>query len=104
MGTYTYKVTSKRVKLVDGSEANVAVFAFKPHFWDDKLNGRMYFQSRCGAAERLVSGRNYTGKIVMGHVEDDGKIVVGSTVAKKCSRGVFDDCEFERMEDAGIPA
>lgn len=103
MGNYVYKVTAKRVKLVDGSEANVAVFAYKPYFWDDKMNARMAKKSACFVADRFVQGKNYTGKIVMGHVEDDGSVSVGSTVAKYWKSGTFEDYSFAKMEDAGIP-
>lgn len=103
MGTYVYKVTAKRAKLTDGTEANVAMFAYKPYFWDDKLNAKMAFQSGCGAAERFVGGKNYTGKIVLGHIDDNGKLIIGSTVAKACRYGTFEDYMFEKMETVGVP-
>jgi hypothetical protein len=104
MGEYVYKVTAKTVKLTDGTKANVAVFAYKPYGWDsDGLNGKMYFQTGCPAAERFVKGKNYTGKVVLGGLKD-GKLYVGSTVAKKCTRGTLTGYEFEFiMADAGVP-
>lgn len=104
MGTYVYKVTAKRVKLTDGTEANVATFAYKPYFWDDALNAKMAFKSGCGAAERFVGGKNYTGKIVLGSIDKTtGKVEVGSTVAKFCKVGTFEDYQFDKMKDAGTP-
>jgi len=104
MGTYVYKVTAKRVKLTDGTEANVAMFAYKPYFWDNAMNAKMAFRSGCAAADRFVQGKNYTGKIVLGYIDDKtNKLVVGSTVAKKYKYGTFDDNLFDKMETVGVP-
>ncbi len=103
MGEYVYKVTSKRVALTDGTFANLAVFAYKPSFWESKMNAKWAFESGCPAAERFVTGKNFTGKIVLASVNDDGKTAIVSLVAKKINRGTFEGNEFDRLEDAGIP-
>lgn len=103
MGSYVYKVTSKRVKLTDGTEANVAVFAYKPYSFNDKENAKMAFRSGCGAAERFVKGANFTGKVVIAHIAENGTMTV-SHVAKACRYGTFDSYDFEQMTTVGTPA
>jgi len=103
MGTYVYKVTSKRVQLTDGTFANLAVFAYKPHSWDDKLNGRLFFNSRCGAADRFVKGKNYTGKVVTSYLNEDGKTAIVSPVAYKVSSGTFSDHQIDSFQQVGEP-
>lgn len=87
MGVYVYKVTAKRVALDNGEFANVAVFAYKDHFWDTALVAKMRRNSACFVADRFVEGKNFTGNVVMG---------IG-TVAKKINCGTFDDNWFDRQ-------
>ena len=71
MGTYVYKITAKKVACSDGKEANVAVYAYKPSWGDDKFNARCEFRTGCHVAERYAQGPNMTDRFVIGHVEKD---------------------------------
>jgi hypothetical protein len=96
MGSYVYKVTAKKVKLIDGTEANVAIFAYKPFGWDsDNMNGRMAFQAGVPAADRYVKGKNYTGKIILG---ESGEVAMFYDGRRG---GSFDDYQFDQMKEAG---
>ncbi len=98
MGVYVYKITANRVKLEDGTEANVAVFAYKDHFWDSALVARMRRKSACYVAERFAESVNYTGRVVMGSLSDDGKFVHNcSTAAWEMSNGTFVDNEAKKV-------
>lgn len=102
MGTYVYKVTSKTVTLVDGTKANVAVFAYKPTFWDEKADARMAFKSGCHAADRLVGGDKYTGRVVLGSIAGDpNKVWVGSTHAFEMPYGTFEDNNIGGLTKVG---
>lgn len=90
MGQYLYKVTAKKKTLSDGTEANIAVFAYKPHpmFGEDgkKLNRRLAWKSGCHIAERYVqTSNNFTGRVVLG---ETGEIAV------PMNRGTFLDGWF----------
>ena len=93
MGTYVYKVTARKKLLADGTEANIAVFAYKPvdGFGDDvdRINRRMARDSGCPQAERFVRNRskNFTGRAVLG---EEG------TVALTVRVGTFTDDWFDR--------
>jgi hypothetical protein len=76
MGSYVYKVTAKRVKMIepvtlsDGrvmTEANMGKYAYKPfNGWseeDEKANRRMEKKAAIHVAERFVKGENYTGLV-----------------------------------------
>jgi hypothetical protein len=63
MGMYVYRVTAQRVKLTDGTEANVAVFAYKPYRCDDRLNREMDFRTGCPASRRM---KEIAPRIVLG--------------------------------------
>lgn len=94
MGTYVYKVTAKKKTLADGSEANIAVFAYKPtSMWNEegeKCNRRWAKMSGCPQAERFVRQRskNFTGRAVLG---EDGEVAV------PVNQGTFSDDWFFRM-------
>jgi len=100
MGQYIYKVTAKKKVLSDGTEANIAVFAYKPHpmFGEDgeKLNRRLAKQSGCPQAERFVcqKSKNFTGRAVLG---ETGEIAV------PVNRGTFFDgwfgIQIEKMKE-----
>jgi hypothetical protein len=98
MGTYVYKVTRHTVQLENGELANVAVFAYKDHFWDTKLVARMRKNTACHIAERFVEGKNFTGRVVLGSIEN-GKVdrTSLSTVAKTVNCGTFDDTWFSTL-------
>lgn len=98
MGVYVYKVTSKKVKLTNGVEANVAVFAYKENIFEDQE--RTKFLTGCFTAERYVEGPNYSGNIVIGRVSDDG-VFVGSTVGYKCAYGFIGDDSFNCLPIVG---
>lgn len=66
MGSYIYRTTAEKVRLTDGSLANVAVYAYKPSWsgWDyEKRNREMAFKSGCLASERMKEA-NMTDKVV----------------------------------------
>lgn len=92
MGTYIYKVTARKKLLADGTEANIAVFAYKPTSVfsneGERMNRRMAKLSGCPQAERFVDqkSKNFTGRAVLG---EDG------TVAIPVDRGTFTDAWFE---------
>ena len=95
MGEYIYKVTAKKKTLPDGTEANIAVFAYKPtrtycNYSDktaDQVNRSMAWKTGCHVAERYVTtSKNYTGRVVLG---EEG------TVAIPINRGWFSDYWFD---------
>lgn len=90
MGEYIYKVTAKKKTLADGTQANIAIFAYKPSysFFDgEKLNRRWAAQAKCHLAERYVkTSKNYTGFVVLG---EDGEHAI------PCNRGAFSDGWFD---------
>jgi hypothetical protein len=94
MGTYVYKVTAKKKTLADGTEANVAVFAYKPvSMWNDeadKFNRGLAKKSGCSQAERFVRQRskNFTGRAVLG---EEGEVAV------PVNRGTFTDAWFDNQ-------
>ena len=100
MGAYMYKVTAKRVPLTDGTHANLAVYAYKPSF-STKENARMEKQSACFVADRFVQGKNFTGKVVLGTVQEDGKTAMTNLKAYYTDSGVFEDGEICRKPVAG---
>jgi hypothetical protein len=93
MGTYVYKVTARKKLLADGTEANIAVFAYKPVYGFgedvDRINRRMEKASGCPQARRFVrtNSKNFTGRAVLG---EDG------TVAVTVRSGTFTDDWFDR--------
>ena len=94
MGTYVYKVTAKKKTLADGTEANIAVFAYKPvSMWNEegaKCNRRWAKLSGCPQAERFVRQRskNFTGRAVLG---EDGEVAV------PVNWGTFTDAWFDNQ-------
>ncbi len=93
MGMYIYKVTAQKVKLSDGREANVAVYAYKPYRFDDAANSKMHFKSGCTIADHWANAGKRTGLVV-------GSTDPGSPVWE-CSLGSFyDDVLFG---NPGIP-
>lgn len=100
MGNYLYKVTAKRVELEDGTFANLAVYAFKPTFSDEKENAIMRRQTACFVSDRFVQGNKYTGRIVIGSLNDDGTATV-STVAYKNEHGTVMDNELDKENIVG---
>ena len=73
MGVYIYKVTAKKKVLADGTEANIAVYAYKPSYgWSgDAFNRRAAKASSCHIAERYVrDSKNFTGRVVLGESGD----------------------------------
>jgi len=100
MGTYVYKTTAKEVQLENGELANVAVFAYKPSFWDD-------FSSIDNRAAAQTHKRHEW--VVLGYKNDEtGKVEVelGSTAVKMGQRGTFDDHLFDsdRFETSTVIA
>lgn len=86
MGVYMYKVTAKRKTLPDGTEANIAVFAYKPS-WDEARNRRAAKASSCHVAERYVrDSANYTGRVVLGETGD---------FPVPCNCGTFTDAWYD---------
>lgn len=86
MGQYIYKVTAKTKTLVDGSKANIAVFAYKPSF-DCEINSYLEWKTKCYLADKFTkTSKNYTGKVVLG---EDGDIAVST------NRGIFSDSWFD---------
>lgn len=82
MGIYVYKVIGKSVKLTNGEEANISLYAYKES-WNnnDGIHGRSG-ASRCDTeAER----GNRTGWIVSGYKNEDGSILI-NPVAEKATR------------------
>lgn len=63
MGMYVYRVTAERVNLSDGTQANVAKYAYKP-WGDQKLNRECAMRSGCYASER-IKPENLTDRIVI---------------------------------------
>ena len=65
MGAYVYRLTARRVKLSDGTEANVAVYAYKPFHGlrADPANAKLELTSGCHAARRI---REISGRVVLG--------------------------------------
>jgi len=81
MGMYMYRVSAQRVKLTDGSEANVALYAYKPWTgWGrdtDARNSKAHFRTGCCASEKLARDGKFTGRFVIGHKDDTtGKVTV----------------------------
>jgi hypothetical protein len=96
MGSYVYKVTARRKTLEDGTEANIAVFAYKPVYGFgedvDRINRRMEKASGCPQARRFVrNSKNFTGRAVL---DEDG------TVAIPVQTGTFTDDWFDRQAAA----
>ena len=89
MGVYVYKVTAKKKTLADGTEANIAVFAYKPShnfFEAEKLNRRWAWLAKCHIANRYVeTSKNYTGYVVL---DEDGEDAI------PCECGTFTDAWF----------
>lgn len=86
MGIYVYRITAKKVRCSDGKEANVAVFAYKPHFSNSMSNEnrKMHFSSGCVASERLSK----LGKIL-------DRIVIGDQVFENPSKAPYlYDCDL----------
>ena len=84
MGTYVYRVTSRKVKCADGEDANVAVFAYKPYSetmfssrWKAE-NSKMHFRSGCSASDKRAKEGKLTGRVVLGG--KDEMIPAGSAV------------------------
>lgn len=91
MGLYVYKVTARRKRLLDGTEANIAVFAYKPvnTFGEEgeRMNRRLAWLSGCPQAERFVrTSKNFTGRVVLGQ---DGWLAV------PVKHGTFTDTWFD---------
>jgi len=79
MGEYIYKVTSRKVRIEGGLEANIAVFAYKPFMsilGDGPSNGLMHVRSGAGACDRAAAAGKRTGWVVMGYENDDGTMSV----------------------------
>lgn len=100
MGNYLYKVTAKRVALEDGTFANLAVYAFKPSFCREKENAIMRRKTACFVSDRFVEGSKYTGRIVLGSLNDDGTANVG-TVAYKNDYGTVMDNDLDKANIVG---
>lgn len=89
MGTYVYRVTAKRVKLSNGEEANVAVFAYKP-YWSPRSDRKMHFSSGALASDRMAERGNLCEYIVMG--DDNRKPYLPSRVYRNTAKvGTFYD-------------
>ena len=93
MGDYTFKVTSKTVKIEGGLDAHVAVFAYKPflsYFGDGPSNGKMHVRSGAAACDRAAADGKRSGWIVLGY-EDNGGFVIEPTAYEIGQRGSFSD-------------
>lgn len=95
MGEYIYRITAKRVRLSDGTEANVAKYAYKPYdiFNHNGANTKMHFESGCIASERMARNGRLTGRFV--YDETSGSVVY----SLRPERGVFSDY----MEHKSLP-
>lgn len=92
MGAYVYRITSKRVKCSDGQEANVAVYAYKPSWGDEKLNRRWHFQTGCSRSDSLAAQGLLTDRVVT--ADKDG-VVDGDRVYRNGRKvGHFYDDSF----------
>lgn len=101
MGNYLYKVTANRVALEDGTFANIAVYAFKPTYSDEKENAFMRRQTACFVSDRFVKGSKYTGRIVLGSLSSDGKTAIVGPVAYNNTSGTVMDYELSKDNIAG---
>ena len=93
MSAYMYKVTAKRKTLPDGSEANVAVYAYKPYHGYgaaiEKMNRELHRTTGCYNAERYAkNGKTYTGLVVLEENDD---------VAVAVKHGTFTDYWFDKQ-------
>lgn len=64
MGSYIYKVTKNRVKLADGREANVAVYAYKPGYSPGCAG--VHKRTGCERADDAAFRGEFSGLIVEG--------------------------------------
>lgn len=80
MGTYCYRITSTKHTCSDGTQANVAIYAYKPSFsWIDaeKFNARAHFKSGALSSDNLAKrGKFDQCRVVLGKKTDDGRIEV----------------------------
>ncbi len=77
MGTYVYRVTKETVRCADGELANVAIFAYKPSFYDPSQNAKWEFKSGCVASDRMAAAGRLTKRIVLGKKDEEtGKITI----------------------------
>ena len=91
MGMYVYRVSARRVKCVDGKEANVAKYAYKPSY-DPKWDRAARFRSGCFASEKLASEGKLSDRIV---IEYSDGYIGRSVYGNPNGWGVFlDDCNL----------
>lgn len=92
MGMYVYRVSARRVKCVDGKDANVAVYAYKPHGWDEAWNRKAEFRSGCHASRKLASEGKLSDRVV---IEYSDGYISRSVYGNPNGYGVFlDDCNL----------
>lgn len=89
MGVYVYRVTSKKVKCSDGEMANVAVFAYKPWYSNDKENARMHFQSGCVSSDNMAARQRITDRIAIGNQVFENVDMVGSFYDSQLDSSAF---------------
>ena len=102
MSSYMMKVTDRTVELEDGTRANVALYAYKPYY---RAEYDQHQRSGARRADEKASEGKFTGRVVIGHVEDNGAITVDAEQnVYETKRGSFYDdllCE-QRMWPAKI--
>ena len=110
MSDYLYKVTGKKVALVNGEVANVAVYAYKPFMGytedSEKLNKRMSRKSGAAACEKAAENGKRSNWVVLGSTQDDGTLRVSSTAKKyRMPRGVVwadNHADNDTMETSAV--
>lgn len=80
MGIYCYRITSHKSNLSDGTQANVAVFAYKPSFSSfdaESFNRKMHFRSGAQSSDNAAArGKFFQCRIVCGRINDAGQVEV----------------------------
>ena len=80
MGTYCYRITSHKSNLSDGTQANIAVFAYKPSFASfdaEKYNRQWHFKSGAQSSDNAAARGKYNGvRFVIGSINDKGQVEV----------------------------
>ena len=90
MGMYVYRVTYERVKLTDGTEANVARYAYKPSP-NMKWNSRMANLTGCRKSERMEDSE-LTERVVLRH--SNGALDPNVYENPRKLRTFLDDCNL----------
>jgi hypothetical protein len=91
MGAYIYRMTAKKVKLSNGEQANVAVYAYKP-YGREKEDRAMHFRSGATASDLMARRGNLCAYFVMGDDNGNPRPDDQRVFRNLQRRGSFSDC------------